>query len=177
MESTTKLMAQPKLYLFIGYPGAGKTEVAKIIAKATGAFHLWADVERHKMFKNPTHSEAESDELYTKLDQATEYLLSQGRSVIFDTNFNHKADRDKLRAIADKYHVKTMLIWVKTPLDLAKQRAVASETRRNHYDYSMSPIMFNKIVAKLEPPLKSEQATIIDGRQVNESAVIKALGL
>lgn len=177
-ESTISIMSpKTKLYLFIGYPGAGKTEVAKIIAKTTGAYHIWADVERHKMFKHPTHSIEESDELYAKLDQAAEYLLSQHRSVVFDTNFNHKFDRDKLRSIAEKYHAETILIWVKTPLELARQRAVMDDAKRNHYDYSMSLNMFEKIVAKLEPPTKSERAIIIDGRNVNEQTVMQALGL
>ncbi|HET8992035.1 MAG TPA: AAA family ATPase, partial [Candidatus Saccharimonadales bacterium] len=75
-------MKNPKLYLFIGYPGAGKTAVAKIIADHSNAYHLWADVERHKLFPHPTHSTEESNELYDKLNTATEYMLGHGKSVI-----------------------------------------------------------------------------------------------
>jgi len=95
-------MAKPKLYLLIGYPGAGKTTISKLIASTTGATHLWADVERHKLFGKPTHSQAESLKLYDYLNQEAEKLLAAGHSVVFDTNFNFHDDRQKLREIAGR---------------------------------------------------------------------------
>ncbi len=170
-------MISPKLYLFIGYPGAGKTAVAKIIAKHTGAFHLWADVERHKMFPNPSHSLEESSQLYDKLNTATEYMLGQGKSVIFDTNFNYKSDRLKLKAIARKYKAETIIIWVKTPMNIAMDRAVNSQLKRNNYDYVMSAGQFHDIAKKLEPPSLEEHAIEIDGTNIDEQELVKKLGL
>jgi predicted kinase len=170
-------MNQPKLYLFIGYPGAGKTAIAKIIAKNSDAHHIWADIERNRMFSTPTHSKEESDALYDKLNSATEYLLGQKKSVIFDTNFNYKIDRTKLRAIAKKYKAETVLIWVKTPIGVALDRAVNSKAKRNDYDYVMSAKQFNDIATKLQPPTKEENAIEIDGTEIDEADVIKTLGL
>ena len=170
-------MNQLTLYLFIGYPGAGKTSIAKVIAEHTNAFHIWADVERHKLFKQPTHSQQESEILYQKLNNATEYLLAHRRSVIFDTTFNHKFDRDKLRAIAKKYHAKVVLIWVTTPLNIARQRAVNSPTKRNNYDYYMSLGQFSQLASKLEPPTEDEPYVAIDGTNLNEQAILKQLGI
>lgn len=124
-------MNRPTLYLMIGFPGAGKTTVARKLAKATGAKHIWADVERHKLFSNPTHSKEESDELYNKLNAATEYLLKAGKSVIFDTNFNYRNDRLLLRGIAKKNGAETIVLWVTTPLDIAKKHAVGTHEQRN----------------------------------------------
>jgi predicted kinase len=170
-------MNSPKLYLFIGYPGAGKTAIAKIIAEETKAPHLWADVERHKLFPNPTHTKEESNELYEKLNQVTEYLLGQGKDVIFDTNFNYKIDRLKLRAIAKKYKAETVLIWVKTPLSVSMDRAVNSQIKRNNYDYVMSAKQFHDIAKKLEAPTKEENAIEIDGSEINKEKTKKALNL
>ena len=170
-------MQRPKLYLFIGYPGAGKTAIAKIIAENTHAFHIWADVERHKLFPDPTHSKEESDKLYESLNQATEYLLAQGKSVIFDTNFNHKADRNNLRKIAKKYNAETVLIWVKTPLGTAMNRAVNSKVKRNNYNYIMTDKQFYEIAGKLEPPSKLEKAITIDGTDIKKTVVLEKLGL
>jgi predicted kinase len=170
-------MNKPKLYLLIGYPGAGKTTVSKIIAEQTNAKHIWADLERNKLFPNPTHSLKESNELYEKLNQATEYLLSKGRSVVFDTNFNFYTDRLKLKAIADKYKAETIIIWVKTPIDIAKQRAVKTLVSRNNYKMSMSESQFNSIVSKLQPPKNSESYITVDGTKLDKETLINKLSL
>ena len=81
----TSTMTRPKLYLFVGYPGAGKTTASKIIAQHTGATHLWADHVRGKMFERPLHSVDESHQLYERLNQRTAELLAAGQSVIYDT--------------------------------------------------------------------------------------------
>jgi predicted kinase len=165
-------MNQPKLYLFIGYPGAGKTTVAQIIADETGAKHLWADVERHKIFKEPTHSIEESNQLYDELNKATDYLLSQGRDVVFDTNFNYYSDREKLRVIAKKNNAKTILLWITTPIEVAKQRATNSQSSRNLYAINMSVEQFDAIASKLEPPYADEKYIKINCQNVKKEKII-----
>jgi predicted kinase len=165
------------LYLFVGYPGAGKTTVAKIIADNTHAVHLWADVERHNMFSQPTHSNQESHQLYENLNEKADQLLGAGKSVVFDTNFNYQADRQKLRAIAAKNRARTVLIWITTPVEVARSRAVTAHQTRNLYPINMSEEEFNEIVSKLEPPTEAEQAVKIDCSDVNPESVISILGL
>lgn len=160
-----------RLYLMIGYPGAGKTSVSKAIAEATGAVHVWSDVERHKMFPEPTHSTTESLQLYDHLNNFTEELLSQGKSVIFDTNFNFAADREKLREIANRQGAETVVVWVNTPAEVAKTRAVGVPMNRNGYTVSMSEEQFNSIVSKLEPPTDNENVIKIDGTDLDVQAV------
>lgn len=168
-------MGKPTLYLLIGYPGAGKTTVAKIIHDATGAVHLWSDIERHKMFGRPTHSEAESLQLYDELNRRTESLLAEGRSVVFDTNFNFREDRRKLRAIAERQDAVTVLVWITVPERVARERAVNSAFKRNGYHTRMAAEEFDRIIAKLEPPAKDEKIIKIDGTKLDRPAVLKLL--
>jgi predicted kinase len=170
-------MSKPRFYLFIGAPGAGKTTIAQAIAEASGAHHLWADRERHRLFKNPTHSQAESDELYRQLNDAAEYLLAQGKSVIYDTNFNHYADRQHMREIAARHGAEVVVIWVTTPLPIAKDRAVCEGEMRNGYLMSMTEAEFNAIVSKLEPPRKDEKVIKIDGAKLDKTEALRLLGL
>jgi predicted kinase len=165
-------MSKLTLYLFIGYPGAGKTTVAKNLAEVTGAVHLWADQERHKFFPNPTHSHEESDALYAKLNDVTEYLLAEGKSVIFDTNFNYFADREKLREIASKYHAETIILWISTPVEVARDRAVCSHEVRNGYEMNMTNEQFDDIVSKLEPPTKDEKVIKIDNPKLDAKELL-----
>ncbi|HMH31258.1 MAG TPA: ATP-binding protein [Methylomirabilota bacterium] len=166
-----------RLYLFIGAPGAGKTATALAIAEATGAKHLWADTERHKLFPNPTHSQAESDQLYKQLNDAAEYLLAKGKSVIYDTNFNHYADRQHMREIAARHNAGTVLIWINTPLETAKKRAVGDHETRNGYHLIMTEAQFDSIVGKLEPPRKDEKIIKIDGTKFDKQKVLAQLSL
>lgn len=169
-------MTKPRLYLFIGYPGAGKTTAARMIADTTGAVHLWADRERHQMFDQPTHSEQESLRLYDQLNQRTAQLLADGKSVVFDTNFNFYADRQKLRDIAKHQGAETVVIWMVTPEHIAKDRAVYATVSRNGYDASMSEEKFDQIVSKLEAPGSDEKVIKIDGTKLDRQEVMSLVG-
>ena len=120
-------MAQPTLYLMLGYPGAGKTTTAEIIAKLTGAVHLASDRLRLELFPNPQFTEAEHETVYKVLNQRTNRLLSKGQSVIYDANLNRYAYR------AEKYNIcrgtgsRPVLIWVRVDRALAKQRAMDND--------------------------------------------------
>ena len=164
-------MAKPTLFLFVGFPGAGKTTAAKIIEEATGATHLWADNVRWRMFQQPTHSATESRELYEHLNDRTAELLRAGKSVIFDTNFNFRADRDYLRHIASENGAETVLIWLTTPVEVAHERAAHSDTTRNGYTVNMTHEMFENIVSKLEIPIKNENPIKFDGTKLDVAAL------
>ena len=165
-------MSKPVLYLFVGYPGAGKTTIARIIAQATDAVHLWADDERHTMFKNPTHTKEESQTLYAHLNQITEDLLAEGKSVVFDTNFNYLADREHLRKIAIRHGAAVKTIWVTTPVDFARKRATEqSDDQETRIWGNMSAEAFDRMSNRLQPPSDYEHAIEIDGTDIDEQAV------
>ncbi|MDL2342113.1 MAG: ATP-binding protein [Patescibacteria group bacterium] len=169
-------MSAPTLYLFVGYPGAGKTTAARVLEQATGAVHLWADNLRWEMFKQPSHSALESRELYEHLNDQTAQLLRTGKSVIFDTNFNFRADRDYLRHIAEENGAQTVLIWLTTPVEVAHERASHSDTTRNGYTVNMTHDMFYNIVSKLEPPTEDENPIKYDGTKLDVAALSAQFG-
>jgi predicted kinase len=163
-------MSQTTLYLMLGYPGAGKTTVARKLAETSGAELIWADHERRTMFTEPSHTKAESDALYARLNHTTDTLLSEGKSVIFDTNFNYYKDREYLRKIAKKHGAQTVLIWLTTPKKLAEQRAVhESVGQETRVLGNMTHADFKRIASHLEPPRPNEPAIEIDGSDISES--------
>ena len=171
-------MGKPVLYLMVGYPGAGKTTLAKIIAEATGAVHIWADKERHQMFKTPTHSHAESRKLYDHLNNIAAKLLAQGKSAIFDTNFNFYKDREHLRRIALKNGAETVLIWVTTPKELAQRRSVEHSHEQETRVWGNMPLAdFQRLSGHLQPPHEDEQPITIDGTHIDPETVKQQLGL
>jgi predicted kinase len=166
----------PTLYLMLGYPGAGKSTTAEVIAELTGAVHVWADHERQRMFVNPTHKPDENRKLYSHLNTVVDQLLADGKSVIFDTNFNFYKDREHLRRIAAKQGAKTLLIWVQTDKALARERATHSKHAvRNTYLKPMPSEHFDRIARNMQPPRADETVIIIDGTDVTKDRVASLL--
>jgi len=157
----------------LGYPGAGKTTTAKIIHDLTGAEHLWADHVRREMYKTPTYSHQENLHLYAHLNDTTDKLLSVGKSVIFDTNFNFYKDRRRLQEMAAKYGAKTVVFWIQAPKKLAKQRATIDAHLHKHTRIlgHMPEVDFERMATNLEPPHDDEVVITFDGAQVNEEVV------
>jgi predicted kinase len=168
-------MKKPELYIMVGYPGAGKTTTAKIIASLTGAEHIWADKDRQKLFGS-TYKSKDNDKLYDYLNQRAEQFLRSNKSVIFDTNFNYLRDRDHMRRIANKAGAITRLVWLTTPEDLAYQRAIWANGGKRLF-IEMSHKDFERVVSHLEPPRDNEHPIKLDGTKISESYVKEKLAL
>lgn len=170
-------MHQPMLFLLLGFPGAGKTTVSKMIEQQTGAVHLWADHERRKRYGKPSFSHEENVALYNELNATTATLLDEGKSVIFDTAFNFYKDREHLRGIAGKHGAQVVIIWVRTAKELARERA----TKNAHLQHTrlfgnMHPVdHFERLSDKLEPPREGEHVIEFDGTHVTPEQVAEAL--
>lgn len=165
-----------KLFLMLGFPGAGKTTVSKLLEGQTGAVHLWADHERHKRFGKPTHTHEENLKLYGELNKITDLLLAKGKNVIFDTNFNFFKDREHLRQIAAKHGAQTIVIWVRTPKELARERATKDAHLQHTRVLGNMPVEhFERISNNLEPPREGERVVEFDGTHVTPEQVAEAL--
>ncbi|GAC1391778.1 MAG: hypothetical protein NVSMB46_05500 [Candidatus Saccharimonadales bacterium] len=162
----------------LGFPGSGKTTTAQVVSSLTGAIHIWADKERQHMFTRPTHSHSENMELYEALNNQVEELLKEGKSVIFDTNFNFYEDRQKLREIANTYDVHTVILWVQTAKSLAHVRATTdAHLQSTRVLGNMGDVDFERISRKLELPRSNEECIHIDGTKVTEEYIKKILKL
>lgn len=164
------------LYLMFGFPGAGKTTASRLIQAHTGAVHLWADHERKRRFHPPSYSHVENLKLYTALNDRADQLLSEGKSVIFDTNFNFYKDRQKLRDVAAKHGARTVVIWVKTPRDVARERATKDAHRQDTRVLGDMPVEhFERIAGNQQPPRSDETVIELDGTALTASTVGSAL--
>jgi predicted kinase len=169
---------KPTLYMMLGYPGAGKTTTAASIARVTGALHISSDDIRREILPDSQFTQAEHDKLYAELDKRVIELLSNGRSVVYDANLNRHAHRQEKYHLAQSLDVQTVLVWVKTPQDLAKHRRVTAEPQHDLTPQHETPEqMFDRIAKLFEPPHANEPYIELDGTKISDEYTRSALGI
>lgn len=177
-RATIIAMSKPTLYLMLGYPGAGKTTAAKIIADITGATHLWADLERRRRYGQPTYAHQENLHLYGILNEETAQLLNQRQSVVFDTGFNYFRDREHLRQVADNCGANCVLVWVTTHKEISKGRATTdSHLQETRVLGDFSEEDFERISENMEPPRSDEAYISLDGTKLTPAYVATQLNI
>lgn len=163
--------------MMLGYPGAGKTTIARLLSELTGAYHLSSDEIRAQLFQKPTFSATEHQQLYEYLDQLTATALEAGQDVIYDANLNRKLHRQQKYDICRRVGAEATLTWVKTPRQLAKDRA-SHDSRQHLWPQNESAdAMFERIANLIEAPLANEPHLVIDGTKVTASYLRDALDL
>jgi predicted kinase len=164
---------KPTLYLMMGYPGAGKTTIAKLIAEQTGAVLLSSDAVRMELFPEPSFSQSEHDQLYAALDTKTAELLRDNNSVIYDANLNRYEHRQEKYQICQETGAQAVLVWVRTSKEVAKERAT-HDSRSHLVPQSETPsAMFDRIADIIEEPRDDEPAVQIVGEDITPE-IIKA---
>ncbi len=164
--------------MMLGIPGSGKTSVSEHIAKITKAVHVSSDQFRKHMFDNPENiSEIEHDQIYDMLDYIAEQILKSGVSVIYDANLNQYVHRLEKYSICKKTGAAAKLIWVKTDEEIARKRATEqADLFPKHRPFgNMKPATFKRLVEQMEVPKKDEKALVINGDEINESEIRKAI--
>jgi predicted kinase len=161
--------------MMFGYPGAGKTTTAKMIAGLTGATHLSSDEIRIELFPEPTYSQEEHDAVYATLNKRTEELLAAGKNVVYDANLNRYTHRAEKYELCERTNAKPVLFWVQTPRELARQRAVMRGHQHLVPKDETFETMFDRVTNVIEEPREDEPLYKIDGTNLDKSALVEIL--
>ena len=94
----------PKLLLFCGIPGTGKSTIAKLVAeRLEGTVHIQTDVVR-SMISNPTYTNEESEFVYSVCIIMAGEALQRGYNAILDGTFLREEYRqDALKQLRGAY--------------------------------------------------------------------------
>ena len=131
---------KPEIIIMIGYPGSGKSTVAKHICKDVNYVHIEGDIYKTS----------------PKMIKASKEFMVEGKSIVFDATNSSKKKRKEYIDHALKFDYNVKCVHVSTPLDIAFKR------NRLRVDKKQVPKIVYSVYAKYyEPPTEDEGFVLI----------------
>jgi predicted kinase len=128
--------AQPALIVVSGLPGTGKSHFCRRLAERVQCLVLESDALRKRLFIVPEYSAAESAYLFRIIHRLTEELLSKGIPVILDATNLSERHRERLYNIAEHLNARLILVNVKAPPEVVRQRLKTRMEKKDNGDNS-----------------------------------------
>lgn len=176
---TKTILENPVLLCFYGYPGSGKSYVARNLANDVQMAHVSADRIRNELFQQPRYDAQENAIVLHLMNYMTEEFLDSGVSVVYDTNAMRLAQRRNLREMARRHRAHYFLVWLQVDIDSAFARTQKRDRRTTDDKYAQpqSRATFEKEVAGMQNP-NDEEYMVISGKHnfsTQKSAIINRL--
>lgn len=156
---------KPILICMYGFPGSGKTFLARNLTQYIQIAHLDADRIRGELFKNPRFDAQENAVIFHLMNYLAETLLSAGVSVIYDTNAVRLGQRHRLRGLARNNKADYLLIWLQIDGDSAYARTQRRDRRTSDDKFAQphTKQSFSQHLANMQNP-EDEQYLVISGK-------------
>lgn len=170
---------KPVLITLFGYPGSGKSYVARNLSEVLNIAHINADRIRSELFAKPRFSAQENSIITHLMNYIAGEFLNAGVSVIYDADISKAITRRKLRELARKHKADYLLVWIQVDTDTSFARTQHRD-RRTADDKSAQPHTkesFNFIVSEMQNP-QAEDYMVISGKHAfvtQKNAIISRL--
>jgi len=115
-------VAKPVFVLVSGLPGTGKSYFCRRLVERLPAIILESDTLRRKLFSQPDYSQNESTRLFKAIRLLAERFLRRGICIIIDATNLLERHREYLYSIAEHLDVKLVIVSIKAPPLLVKER-------------------------------------------------------
>ena len=164
-------MQQPLLVMFLGSPGSGKSYFARQLAEKIKAVRLNGDSMRMAIYGSVENIDCQlskdvvNQQTFGAIDYAVEQILAAGCSVVYDAHHNKRDHRAKNEKLAKQYAAVSILVWIKTPYEVALRRGqerAASADQRQHSEERMKESIARHM-ANFDAPVDGERVITIDG--------------
>ncbi len=158
---------RPHLIVVSGLPGSGKSYFSRKLKERLPSVIIESDAMRKILFPNPTYSPEESARLFKALHMLVEELLAKGIPVIFDATNLIELHREYLYHLAEKLGAKLIIVWVKAPFEVIKERLERRKKRLDPEDKSDAGIeVYMRMRRQLEP-IKRNHFVVDTSRDIN----------
>lgn len=174
------LLNKPVLILLYGFPGSGKTFLARQLCQDLSAAHVQGDRIRHELFEAPRYDRQENEIVNHLMTYMAEEFLSAGISVVYDNNTPRLSQRRNLRQLSQKLKAHNVLLWLQIDVESSFDRVASRDRRRTDDRYTM-PVdrtTFESMIAQMQNPQSNEEYVVISGKhnyQTQRNAVLKKL--
>ena len=132
------------LYIFCGIPFAGKTTLARALAKSLGYSRIDLDEVKFSLFgehiKDSAIDRKAWDRVYKAMYEQIKQCLSRGETVIHDAGNFTRHERGLVRAVANNLRKDAITVFVDTPIEVAKERLIQNRIASQPQRTAASPI-------------------------------------
>jgi predicted kinase len=172
-------LSKPVLICLYGYPGSGKSYLARNLAESLQLANVSSDRIRSELFQSPRYDAQENAVVTHLMDYMTEEFLSSGVSVVYDANALRAAQRRKLRELSRKHKAEYLLIWLQIDIDSAFARTQERDRRTSDDKYAepQTKNTFDKQLTGMQNP-QGEDYIVVSGKHTfttQKGAVINRL--
>lgn len=157
---------RPTIIMLYGFPGAGKSYVARQLAETLGAAHVHDDRLRAELFEDPQYDRHENEVVSGLMQYMAETFLQAGISVIYDTNVMRLSQRRELRELARRLKAEPLLVWLQIDIESAFARVVKRDRRKidDKYSAPMDRTTFEQLTGGMQNPQAVEDYVVVSGK-------------
>jgi len=136
---TVPLTEEKQIIIMMGYPGSGKSTVAKNICKNEKFIYIEGDLYKSS----------------TKMINASLEHIAQNKSIVFDATNSSLKKRQEYIELGKKYNYKIVCVHVSTPLDVSYKR-----NKLRNYEKYVPKIAYSVYSKNYEQPSETEGFTL-----------------
>lgn len=173
------VLNRPVLICLYGFPGSGKSFVARNLSEHVQMAHVSADRIRSELFAHPRYDQQENAIVTNLMNYIVEEFLGAGLSVMYDANTLRASQRRKLRELAAKHRAAYLLVWLQIDVESAFARTQRRDKRTTDDKFAAPQTResFNHQLATMQNP-KDEHYLVISGKHAfvtQKSAIVNRL--
>jgi predicted kinase len=124
------------LLMLMGFPGAGKTHCARLLAARLGAAHVATDHLRSRLFIAPSYTDEENRAVFAVAEALVEELLVESHVVIIDATNLTARHRAPLEGVARRHGLTPLRVLVVADEADARARLATRGIARADGDHS-----------------------------------------
>ncbi len=163
-------LSKPVLVCFYGYPGSGKSYIARNLAESLGLAYIASDRLRIELFEHPRYDDQENAIIEHIMKYMCEEFMAAGVGVAYDTNASTPSQRRILRELARRRGAEFVLVWLQIDEESAFARTQTRDRRTNDDKYAapQTQLTFDKQVSGMQNP-QGEDYLVVSGKHTFET--------